>query len=79
VIENWKYDSGDFVAGLAVASDALLSVESPLFGGAFAGGFGLDQQPLRPPTPVRNPLMVPFEAGLEGWPDDDLPLEGDKK
>lgn len=78
VIENWKYDSGDFIAGLAVASDALLSVESPLFGGAFAAGFGLERRPLGPPTPVRNPLLVPFDPGLEGWPDEDLLKGGEE-
>jgi hypothetical protein len=78
IVENWKYSSGDFVAGLAVDSEALVRVESPLLGGSLGAALGVALPPPRPPTPVRNPLMVPFEASAEGWPDEDLlnPEEG---
>jgi len=70
MIQNMNYASGDFVAGIAVASDALLSVRSDLVGGQLAAVLGHDYRPLKPPTPVRNPLSVPIDVSLEGWPDD---------
>lgn len=70
IIENWKYASGDFIAGIAIASEAFLSIESKLLGRPLAHLWSRDRQALRPPTPVRNPLMVPFDASIEDWPDD---------
>jgi hypothetical protein len=73
VVQNWRYASGDYTAGVAVACDALLSIESKMLNRPLARLFGLEPRPLRSPTPVRNPLMVRSDTSVEGWPDDDIP------
>jgi hypothetical protein len=80
MIENWRYASGDFVAGVAIASEAFLSIKSTILGRPLAEVLGERYRPLGPPTPIRNPLIIPFDVSADGWPDvDDLNEEDDEK